>query len=100
MLRVVLKRLGFEVRIVHDGLAALAEAKAFLPHYILTDVTLPGMTGVELAEALRKSEAYDSIRIFAVTGHSADRLPTPSPFDAHVMKPVDHARLEKLLLIT
>ena len=58
MLQVLLKMQGCEVSIAHDGIEALAAAKASRPDVILMDLTLPRMSGVEVAEELRKSDSF------------------------------------------
>lgn len=60
MLRLVHRVLeGFGYRVLHgrDGRSALAVAEEHAGplHLLLTDVVMPGMTGPELAELLRKS---------------------------------------------
>ena len=97
MLQVLLKMQGCEVSIAHDGIEALAAAKASRPDVILMDLTLPRMSGVEVAEELRKSDSFAQTAIMAVSGHGADRLPQPSPFDGHLTKPVDLDRLLRLM---
>jgi CheY-like chemotaxis protein len=97
MLKLLLKLEGYEVRIAHDGPDAIAAATANQPAVILMDLTLPGMSGLEAAEQLRQADGLADTVIVAVSGHAADRLPQPSPFDAHLTKPVDHDRLIRLL---
>jgi PleD family two-component response regulator len=45
-LREILRPAGFDVQIASDGWAALEVAAVFRPHYLLTDVLMPGMNGV------------------------------------------------------
>ena len=97
MMELVLEPEGFEVRSVHDGPEALAAARSQLPDIVLLDVSLPTMGGVEVAMELRITEGLEDALIVAVTGHGDEVLPDPSPFDHHVMKPVDPDRLVRLL---
>ena len=89
MLRALLKLKGFAARVELDGEAALAAAPEFLPQVALLDLTLPGMSGLELAAALRLLPETAGCTLVAVTGHGEDTLPSPSPFDRHFLKPLD-----------
>jgi two-component system, sensor histidine kinase len=93
MLKVLLQKEGHEARIVFDGPAAIAAATFQKPDVVLLDLSLPGMSGVEVAAQLRCFPELSACRLVAVTGHGEDRLPSPSPFDHHFQKPVDHAAL-------
>jgi CheY-like chemotaxis protein len=97
MLRLLLKHYGYEVSIAHNGPEAIATARATRPAVILMDLMLPGMSGLETANALRQMEGLADTVIVAVSGYAADRLPDPSPFNSHMTKPVDHDRLLRLL---
>jgi CheY-like chemotaxis protein len=46
---------GFDVLAVATGLNAIAEARAVPPDVIVTDFTLPGMTGLELASRVKQA---------------------------------------------
>jgi two-component system, chemotaxis family, CheB/CheR fusion protein len=93
MLKVLLRCEGHEARIAFDGPAAIEAATLFRPDVVLLDLTLPGMSGAEVATELRCLPELSACRLVAVTGHGEERLPSPSPFDHHFQKPVDHAAL-------
>ena len=93
MLKVLLRCEGHEARIALDGPSAIEAAKLTLPDVVFLDLTLPGMSGVEVAAKLRGLPELSACRLVAVTGYGEERLPSPSPFDHHFQKPVDHAAL-------
>jgi two-component system, chemotaxis family, CheB/CheR fusion protein len=97
MLMLLLRLQGYEVSAAHDGIEALALAKALQPSIILMDLTLPRMSGVEVAEELRKSDGFAQTVIVAISGYGADQIPQPSPFDGHLTKPVELDRLLRLM---
>jgi two-component system, OmpR family, response regulator len=89
MLKVLLKKEGHEAGIVHDGPAAIAAANHQKPDVVLLDLSLPGMSGTEVAAELRRDPERSRCILVAVTGHGKDSLPCPSPFDNYFVKPVD-----------
>jgi PAS domain S-box-containing protein len=94
----LLRVLGHEVEVAHDGLRALSAARRFLPDAALVDIGLPGMDGYELARRLR--EQQPALRVMAVTGYGQDRdreRSAQAGFTDHLVKPVDLATLERLL---
>ncbi len=50
----ILRRSGFEAQCAYDGQSALELAVQISPDYVLTDVVMPKMNGVQLAIAIRK----------------------------------------------
>jgi CheY-like chemotaxis protein len=97
MLTVVLKGEGHEICTALDGLEALDAAKLHRPDVVLLDLTLPGMSGVELAMELRCITELAACRLVAVSGYGEERLPYPSPFDHYFQKPVNLAALLEYL---
>jgi PAS domain S-box-containing protein len=69
----MLAPLGFEVVEASSGLAAVSEARRFLPDLILMDLRLPGeIDGLEATRRLRKSERGSVLRIIAVSASAYD----------------------------
>lgn len=98
----LLALLGFNLRVCYDGYAALASAAEFLPHICLIDLTMPRMSGYELAEKLREQAAGRPMFLIALTAMGspeAYRRTAESGFDLHLIKPVDPAQLIDLLIV-
>ncbi len=98
-LELVLKSLGHEARVEHDGERALKVAAAFKPDVVLLDLGLPGMDGFELARRLRKAQG-PGLRVIAVTGwgQETDRQRSQEAgFDLHLVKPVDPQDLARII---
>jgi CheY-like chemotaxis protein len=96
----LLRTLGNDVHVVHDGFTALEAAQQFRPEAVLLDIGLPEMDGYDTARMLRELPACKDILIIAVTGWGQEddrekgRL---AGFDHHVVKPADSATLMDLL---
>ena len=92
MLSMLLSGKGHETYVALDGTAALAAAATFQPHIGLLDLSLPGMSGYELALRLREMPGLSRIRLVAVTGHGSDAhraRARAAGFDEHMLKPVN-----------
>jgi PAS domain S-box-containing protein len=91
---------GHEVRIVHDGLGAVADAVAWCPDVVLLDIGLPGLNGFEVAKRIRREAAHPTMTLVALTGYgqAADRQRSrEAGFDHHLVKPADFDEVEKIL---
>jgi CheY-like chemotaxis protein len=97
---VLLRSLGHETRVAHDGMTALDIAREFRPEVILLDIGMPGLDGYEVARRLRAMNQGQTFRIVAITGwgQEADRLRSKEAgFDLHLVKPVDPRVLVSVL---
>jgi CheY-like chemotaxis protein len=93
-----LKELGHPVEVAHDGPHALEIARQLRPEVVFLDLRMPGMDGVEIARLL-KAEGLGT-HIIAATAYPSElqqQRTAAAGFDAHVVKPVEPASLEKLL---
>jgi signal transduction histidine kinase/CheY-like chemotaxis protein len=99
-LAAMLRAMGHEVRVEHDGLAARGAAEEFRPGLAFLDIGLPKMNGYDLSRALRAAPATRHAILIAVTGwgQPGDReRAKEAGFDEHIVKPVDLDRLQSLL---
>ena len=67
---------------------------------MLLDIGLPGLTGIEVAERIRRQSTLERIVLVAMTGYGqeSDRQRSrDAGFDHHLTKPADFAELEKIL---
>jgi signal transduction histidine kinase len=96
----LLRSLGHQVHICHDGKQALAAAEGFLPDVAFLDIGLPQMNGYDLARALKRLPALRHTVLVAVTGwgQQKDRqLAFEAGFHHHLVKPVSIDQLQDIL---
>jgi signal transduction histidine kinase/CheY-like chemotaxis protein len=99
-LTALLELWGHDVRVAHDGVAALRLAESEAPDVILSDIGLPGMDGYELARQLRARPAFGRVVLVALSGYGRDedrRLAAEAGFDHHMVKPPDLDALVRLI---
>ncbi len=96
----ILKRNGFNAIGTYGGEQALRVAKRFHPDYLLADVLMPSMNGVELAIEVRRMSAGIKILLFSGHAISADIL-NEARLDGYefdvVAKPIHPEKLMQLL---
>lgn len=80
-LRKALERVGHEVRETPNAYEALDVLTAETPDVVITDILLPGMSGLQLARLTRR---ISTAKIVAITGGHTDEL---NEFDAVLEKP-------------
>ena len=100
MMRDFLELSGHEVELAATGTDGVEAARQFHPEVVLCDLGLPGMSGYEVAEELRRDPSTRSARLIAVTGYGREedrRRSKAAGFDLHLTKPVDPAKLRALL---
>ncbi len=68
----LLRRKGNDIRIAHDGLAALEAAESFHPEFVLLDIGLPKLNGYEVARRVRRQPWGRDVILVALTGWGQD----------------------------
>ncbi|ACY15780.1 PAS domain S-box protein [Haliangium ochraceum] len=101
LLRDMLTRSGHQVAVAHNGMQALDVARKVEPDFILCDIGLPGgMSGYDLARAIRKDDKLGDVQLVALTGYGRpeDRAEAEAVgFDTHLTKPVSMSAIQELL---
>ena len=91
---------GHQVRIAYDGQQALEAFHSYGPDIVISDIGMPGLTGYQLARAIRQTAAGRAVKLIAMTGwgqpqDQAEAL--AAGFDHHLTKPADMKTLYGLV---
>lgn len=95
----MLEELGHEVCIASNGTAALAALDESTPQVVFSDISMPGMSGYELAKAIRGRPEGAGMFLIAMTGYGQpeDRARAlEAGFDEHLVKPATIEQLNAL----
>jgi PAS domain S-box-containing protein len=99
-LSMILEASGHTTRVAHDGIAALAVAREFLPQVAFLDIGMPGLNGYETASAMRRTRGLENTALVALTGWGtqSDRMrSSDAGFDHHLTKPAQLKAVQDLL---
>jgi PAS domain S-box-containing protein len=99
-LAALLSVMGHDVVVAHDGHQALRMLDGLHPNAVFLDIGMPGLSGYEVAQAVRQEPRHDGIMLVALTGWGGadDRARTAQAgFDAHLTKPATIAAIESVL---
>ena len=92
VLGVLLRCEGYDVHVAFDGVHALGLIRALRPRLALVDITMPGLDGYALAEALAALPGRSAMRVVALSGWGqaeARERARQAGFDHYFLKPVD-----------
>ena len=99
MLKRALEAAGFEIDVADTGEEGLTLAAARAPAVVISDIDLPGMSGWQLAEALRTTFGQE-IRLVARTSRDERhdrRRSLEAGFDVHLVKPLPPTRVQEAI---
>jgi CheY-like chemotaxis protein len=99
-LAMLLKALGADAQVAHDGPQALDMVPSYRPSAVLLDIGMPGMDGYEVARRIRERETGFAPVLVALTGRGQaeeGRRAEQAGFDHHFVKPADLPALQSLL---
>ena len=94
---------GLEVRIASSGVDALKMAEEFHPVHVLCDMSLPDMTGLDVARALRAQRGGNDLLVAMLTAmnvadlHELERETDIHGVNLYLSKPLTSNALSRLL---
>jgi DNA-binding response OmpR family regulator len=65
----ILESKGYESRAAYDGATALETCQERIPDLLISDVVMPGMSGIELGIAVKRE--YSTCRVLLFSGQAA-----------------------------
>lgn len=96
----ILRLLGADIAVAHDGPAALEAFDSYRPDAVILDIGMPGMNGYDVARAIRSRQNGKRVPIIALTGWGQGedrRRAREAGFDHHLVKPADIEAPRELL---
>jgi len=91
---------GYAVKGFSSGKALLAQFGQFRPDVVILDLSMPDVTGFDVARALRDARRWKDFLVIALTGHATltdQFLSRMAGFDHHLAKPVRPETLVSLI---
>ena len=98
---VLLTKLGWWAESVDSGARALLRLAAHRYDLVLLDISMPGMTGLEVCQHMRADAGLRELRVIAYTAHAYPEQAhefLASGFDDVLVKPLCVQALQKVLL--
>jgi len=68
--RELLTDAGYTVTLIQDSMLAIPAIKAQMPRLIITDIMMPGISGMDICKAVKSDPALKHIKIIVVSGKS------------------------------
>jgi signal transduction histidine kinase/DNA-binding NarL/FixJ family response regulator len=90
LVRNLMQPLGFTVFLARDGKTCVQLAAQCQPQLAMIDLSLPDMSGWEVAQALRATPGLESLKILIVSANAHEYAPgAGAAHDAFVTKPIE-----------
>ncbi len=94
--RYFLTQEGFDVRVELNGRRAVAEARRHKPDLVIVDVFLPGLSGLQVCQALKADPETASIPVIVFSALDLGNRALTVGADAFLLKPRDRDKLIEL----
>ena len=89
---------GYDVRVAYNGEAGLKAAYAAPPHVVVSDLSMPRLSGLRVAEELSRLVPRPLlIAVTAFAGAYPEDLARLAGFDHYLPKPADPFAIERLI---
>ena len=92
----LLEATGHTCRVEHSGARGITAGRQFRPDVILCDLSLPDLSGFEVATRVRRDPVFSGVRLIATSGYGEAahiEAARRAGFDAHLTKPFDVSAL-------
>ena len=97
IIEMLLTRYGYTVRMAISGEKALELLRTILPNVLISDVQMPGMSGYDLCQVIKRDKRLQNIPVIFLTGQDAPQDYKAGHDAGAVMYMVKPFKPEKLL---
>jgi two-component system, sensor histidine kinase len=91
LLQILLELQGYDARVAISGEGGIDQATDYRPHAICSDIMMPGMSGLEMVETLKKTDCCPQTLFVAISGYSGESTAESilaAGFDFFFVKPI------------
>ncbi len=91
MLSFYLEQNGYKTRVINNGDDVLSSCTEFMPHLVLMDIEIYGISGIEACSVLKDDPRFVKTPVFAVTALNQNRIANElqaANFDEFIEKPI------------
>src|SRR5712691_8112838 len=99
--QVLFRKLGWCVETVDSGERALLHLAAHRYDLVLLDISMPGMTGLEVCQRIRADHELMELRVIAYTAHvllEEQQRFLAGGFDDVLLKPISSQAVQELIM--
>jgi len=92
LIQLILEHNGYQTLLAHDGRSGIEQAASGRPDFVLLDIQLPDMDGLEVLRAIRAARINADVPIVAMTSYalSGDELRfIVAGCDGYIEKPIE-----------
>jgi CheY-like chemotaxis protein len=96
----LLDLMGHSTHVVNDGLEAVDAVQSFAPDFVLMDIGMPKLDGIEATRRIRELGLPRQPRIVALSGWGQPddlQLSQSAGMDYHLVKPITMQTLQALI---
>jgi CheY-like chemotaxis protein len=100
VLTLSLGHFGYDILEATTGGSGIALTLSEIPDLVLVDLSLPDVTGLEMAKAIKQNPRTAEIPLVAVSGHSEREMAAKAleaGMAAYLLKPIDTRELAKVI---
>jgi CheY-like chemotaxis protein len=83
----------FDVEAITDGMQALRRLSEVVPHLVVLDINLPGVSGAEILHTIRADSRLDTTRVILATANSRQADELQDKADIVLLKPISIMQL-------
>ena len=88
----------FEIETCTDGKTGLLRLSETIPHIVILDLNLPGVSGKEILNKIRTDERLSKTRVILTTADERQAETMTDDVDIVLLKPVSPVQLRELAL--
>ena len=89
-------RESFETETITNGSQALARLQEVVPHLVVLDLHLPGVSGAQILHAIRSDLRFDLTRVILATADDRQAEGLQDKADIVLLKPISTVQLRDL----